>query len=267
MESVQLKRQAKAAMLPDYLPWIGRIDQRPGRQGRCSPPPWSGPLTPGLTAWHCAWPPMPCSTSCPCHQYHRSTAALLMDEFAGAYLGGQWTPIKPDASGMVPDDTHPAEHLTAVDGITQAWTPPTKPAPSSTRPRPTPCWARSRPPRTGTGRHPPGNPGRRPGAAGSGAQLDAQSGVKDMERIERKLRAGTTPGRRRRRHPLHRPRHHRCPAHASEPPPPSPQPRASANPTEHSPRAGRLAGPREGFGLRNALRPPPTTMAPTSPAP
>ena len=53
-------------------------------------------------------------------QYHRSTAALLMDEFAGAYLGGQWNPIKPDPSGMVPDETHPAEHLTAVDGITQS---------------------------------------------------------------------------------------------------------------------------------------------------
>jgi hypothetical protein len=88
-----------------------------------------------------------------------------------------------------------------------------------------------------------------------------------MERIERKLRAWHHPRPMARQHPLHRQLAHRCPCTTQASRPAKPQPRASAKPTEHSPRAGRLAGPREGFGLRNALRPPPTTRHHTSPAP
>lgn len=117
-----------------------------------------------------------------------------MDEFSTAYLGGQWNPIKPDASGMVPDDTHPAEHLTAVDGITQSLD-----APDQARAKLYKATAYAMLGKVQTAEEPQLDDipeetlDSVQALLAKALQLDSQSGVKkDMERIERKQRALVT---------------------------------------------------------------------------
>ncbi|GEQ73222.1 phage terminase endonuclease subunit [Comamonas testosteroni] len=197
MESVQLKRQAKAAMLPDYLPWIdGALTNGKGAKDLVLTTTMVWAIDAGAYGLALRMAAYVVQHSLPLpDQYHRSTAALLMDEFAGAYLGGQWNPIKPDASGMVPDDTHPAEHLTAVDGITQSLD-----APDQARAKLYKATAYAMLGKVQTAEEPALDDIPQETLGGVQAllaqalKLDAQSGVKkDMERIERKLRALAAP--------------------------------------------------------------------------
>jgi len=197
MESVQLKRQAKAAMLPDYLPWIeGALTNGKGAKDLVLTTTMVWAIDAGAYGLALRMAAYAVQHNLPLpDQYHRSTAALLMDEFAGAYLGGQWSPIKPDASGMVPDDTHPAEHLTAVDGITQSLD-----APDQARAKLYKATAYAMLGKVQTAEEPALDDIPQETLGGVQAllaqalKLDAQSGVKkDMERIERKLRALAAP--------------------------------------------------------------------------
>jgi len=197
MESVQLKRQAKAAMLPDYLPWIeGALTNGKGAKDLVFTTTMVWAIDAGAYGLALRMAAYAVQHNLPLpDQYHRSTAALLMDEFAGAYLGGQWNPIKPDASGMVPDDTHPAEHLTAVDGITQNLD-----APDQARAKLYKATAYAMLGKVQTAEEPALDDIPQEALGGVQAllaqalKLDAQSGVKkDMERIERKLRALAAP--------------------------------------------------------------------------
>ena len=197
MESVQLKRQAKAAMLPDYLPWIeGALTNGRGAKDLVLTTTMVWAIDAGAYGLALRMAAYAVQHNLPLpDQYHRSTAALLMDEFAGAYLGGQWSPIKPDASGMVPDDTHPAEHLTAVDGITQSLD-----APDQARAKLYKATAYAMLGKVQTAEEPALDDIPQETLGGVQAllaqalKLDAQSGVKkDMERIERKLRALAAP--------------------------------------------------------------------------
>ena len=197
MESVQLKRQAKAAMLPDYLPWIeGALTNGRGAKDLVLTTTMVWAIDAGAYGLALRMAAYAVRHNLPLpDQYHRSTAALLMDEFAGAYLGGQWNPIKPDASGMVPDDTHPAEHLTAVDGITQSLD-----APDQARAKLYKATAYAMLGKVQTAEEPALDDIPQETLGGVQAllaqalKLDAQSGVKkDMERIERKLRALAAP--------------------------------------------------------------------------
>ena len=197
MESVQLKRQAKAAMLPDYLPWIdGALTNGKGAKDLVLTTTMVWAIDAGAYGLALRMAAYAVQHNLPLpDQYHRSTAALLMDEFAGAYLGGQWSPVKPDASGMVPDDTHPAEHLTAVDGITQSLD-----APDQARAKLYKATAYAMLGKVQTAEEPELDGIAQETLGGVQAllaqalKLDAQSGVKkDMERIERKLRALAAP--------------------------------------------------------------------------
>lgn len=197
MESVQLKRKAKAAMLPDYLPWIeGALANGQGAKDFVFTTTMVWAIDAGAYGLALRMAAYAVQHNLPLpDQYHRSTAALLMDEFAGAYLGGQWNPIKPDPSGMVPDETHPAEHLTAVDGITQGMD-----APDQARAKLYKATAYAMLGKVQTGEDPQLDDIPQETLGGIQAllaqalQLDAQSGVKkDMERIERKLRALAAP--------------------------------------------------------------------------
>ncbi|MGD9756186.1 MAG: phage terminase small subunit [Comamonas sp.] len=197
MESVQLKRQAKAAMLPDYLPWIeGALTNGQGAKDLVLTTTMVWAIDAGAYSLALRMAAYAVQHKLPLpDQYHRSTAALLMDEFAGAYLSGQWNPIKPDAGGMVPDDTHPAEHLTAVDGITQSLD-----APDQARAKLYKATAYAMLGKVQTAEEPALDDIPQETLGGVQAllaqalKLDAQSGVKkDMERIERKLRALAVP--------------------------------------------------------------------------
>lgn len=197
MESVQLKRKAKAAMLPDYLPWIeGALANGQGAKDFVFTTTMVWAIDAGAYGLALRMAAYAVQHNLPLpDQYHRSTAALLMDEFAGAYLGGQWNPIKPDPSGMVPDETHPAEHLTAVDGITQSMD-----APDQARAKLYKATAYAMLGKVQTGEDlqlddiPQETLGGVQALLAQALQLDAQSGVKkDMERIERKLRALAAP--------------------------------------------------------------------------
>lgn len=117
MQSVHLKRQAKATMLADYLPWIDGVLEG-GKGGRdtvlTTIMVWAidaGAY--GLALRIAAYVlrhqlPLP-------DQYQRSTAAVLLDEFADAYLRGHWQAIHPDTTA---DDTPEVEHLSAVLALT-----------------------------------------------------------------------------------------------------------------------------------------------------
>lgn len=197
MESVQLKRQAKAAMLSDYLPWIeGALTNGQGAKDLVLTTTMVWAIDAGAYSLALRMAAYAVQHNLPLpDQYHRSTAALLMDEFAGTYLGGQWNPIKPDASGMVPDDTHPAEHLTAVDGITQSLD-----APDQARAKLYKATAYAMLGKVQTAEEPPLDdlPQETLGCVqallAQALKLDTQSGVKkDMERIERKLRTLAAP--------------------------------------------------------------------------
>ena len=126
LESVQLKRQTKATLLPDYLPWIeGALTKGQGAKDFVFTTVMVWAIDAGAYSLALRMAAYAVQHKLPLpDQYHRSTAALLMDEFADAYLRGQWSPLRPgaDDSGqavMLHDGTHPAEHLTAVDGLTQ----------------------------------------------------------------------------------------------------------------------------------------------------
>ncbi len=199
MESVQLKRKAKAAMLPDYLPWIeGALANGKGAKDFVFTTTMVWAIDAGAYGLALRMAAYAVQHNLPLpDQYHRSTAALLMDEFAGAYLGGQWNPIKPDPSGMVPDETHPAEHLTAVDGITQGMD-----APDQARAKLHKATAYAMLGKVQTSEDPQLDDipqetlGDVQALLAQALQLDAQSGVKkDMERIERKLRALAAPAK------------------------------------------------------------------------
>ena len=196
MESVQLKRQAKAAMLPDYLPWIeGALANGQGAKDFVFTTTMVWAIDAGAYSLALRMAAYAVQHKLPLpDQYHRSTAALLMDEFAGAYLSGQWSPVKPDASGMVPDDTHPAEHLTAVDGITQSLD-----APDQARAKLYKATAYAMLGKVQTAEEPQLDDipeetlDSVQALLAKALQLDSQSGVKkDMERIERKQRALAT---------------------------------------------------------------------------
>lgn len=197
LESVQLKRQTKATLLPDYLPWIeGALANGQGAKDFVFTTTMVWAIDAGaynLALRMAAYAvqhklPLP-------DQYHRSTAALLMDEFSTAYLSGQWNPIKHEPSGMAPDETHPAQHLTAVDGITQGMD-----APDQARAKLYKATAYALLGKVQTAEEPQLDNIPQETLGGVQAllaqalQLDAQSGVKkDMERIERKQRALAAP--------------------------------------------------------------------------
>jgi len=199
IESVQLKRQTKAAMLPAYLAWIeGALAKGQGAKDMVLTTVMVWAIDAGAygLALRIAEYALKHNLPLP-DQYHRSTAALLMDEFADAYLRGQWAPIRPaaagtDASGpFVPDATHPAEHLTAVDGLTQGLD-----APDQARAKLYKATAYAMLGKVQTAEEPqlddmpPETLGAVQALLAQALQLDAQSGVKkDMERIERKQRA------------------------------------------------------------------------------
>ena len=196
LESVQLKRQTKATLLPDYLPWIeGALTNGQGAKDFVFTTVMVWAIDAGAYSLALRMAAYAVQHKLPLpDQYHRSTAALLMDEFSTAYLGGQWNPIKPDASGMVPDDTHPAEHLTAVDGITQSLD-----APDQARAKLYKATAYAMLGKVQTAEEPQLDDipeetlDSVQALLAKALQLDSQSGVKkDMERIERKQRALAT---------------------------------------------------------------------------
>ena len=197
LESVQLKRQTKATLLPDYLPWIeGALTNGQGAKDFVFTTVMVWAIDAGAYGLALRMAAYAVQHKLPLpDQYHRSTAALLMDEFSTAYLSGQWNPIKPDANGMVPDDTHPAEHLTAVDGITQSLD-----APDQARAKLYKATAYAMLGKVQTAEEPllDDIPQETLGAVqallAQALHLDTQSGVKkDMERIERKQRALAAP--------------------------------------------------------------------------
>ena len=196
LESVQLKRQTKATLLPDYLPWIeGALTNGQGAKDFVFTTVMVWAIDAGAYSLALRMAAYAVQHKLPLpDQYHRSTAALLMDEFSTAYLGGQWNPIKPDASGMVPDDTHPAEHLTAVDGITQSLD-----APDQARAKLYKATAYAMLGKVQTAEEPQLDDipeetlDSVQALLAKALQLDSQSGVKkDMEHIERKQRALAT---------------------------------------------------------------------------
>lgn len=196
LESVQLKRQTKATLLPDYLPWIeGALTNGQGAKDFVFTTVMVWAIDAGAYSLALRMAAYAVQHKLPLpDQYHRSTAALLMDEFSTAYLSGQWNPIKHEPSGMVPDETHPAQHLTAVDSITQDMD-----APDQARAKLYKATAYAMLGKVQTAEEPALDdmPSETLGAVQAlltkALQLDSQSGVKkDMERIERKQRALAT---------------------------------------------------------------------------
>lgn len=196
LESVQLKRQTKATLLPDYLPWIeGALTNGQGAKDFVFTTIMVWAIDAGAYSLALRMAAYAVQHKLPLpDQYHRSTAALLMDEFSTAYLSGQWNPIKHEPGGMVPDETHPAQHLTAVDGITQGMD-----APDQARAKLYKATAYALLAKVQTAEElalddiPQETLGDVQALLTKALQLDSQSGVKkDMERIERKQRALAT---------------------------------------------------------------------------
>lgn len=202
IESIQLKCRTKAALLPEYLPWIeGALTNGQGAKDMVLTTVMVWAIDAGAygLALRMAAYAMQHKLPLP-DQYHRGTAALLMDEFADAYLRGQWTPVRPgtDDAGqtvMLHDGTHPAEHLTAVDGLTQGMD-----APDQARAKLYKATAYAMLGKVQTAEEaalvdmPAETLGAVHALLAQALQLDAQSGVKkDIERIERKQRALAAP--------------------------------------------------------------------------
>lgn len=202
IESIQLKRKTKAELLPEYLPWIeGALTNGQGAKDMVLTTVMVWAIDAGAygLALRMAAYVMQHRLPLP-DQYHRGTAALLMDEFADAYLRGQWAPLRPGSNDagqtvMLHDGTHPAEHLTAVDGITQGMD-----APDQARAKLHKATAYAMLGKVQTSEDPQLDDIPQETLGGVQAllaqalQLDAQSGVKkDMERIERKLRTLAAP--------------------------------------------------------------------------
>lgn len=202
IESIQLKRKTKADLLPEYLPWIeGALTNGQGAKDMVLTTVMVWAIDAGAygLALNIAAYAMQHKLPLP-DQYHRGTAALLMDEFADAYLRGQWTPLRPgtDDAGqtvMLHDGTHPAEHLTAVECLTHGMD-----APDQARAKLYKATAYAMLGKVQTAEEPALDdmPAETLGAVqallAQALQLDTQSGVKkDMERIERKQRALAAP--------------------------------------------------------------------------
>lgn len=202
IESIQLKCRTKAALLPEYLPWIeGALTNGQGAKDMVLTTVMVWAIDAGAygLALRMAAYAMQHKLPLP-DQYHRGTAALLMDEFSDAYLRGQWTPVRPgtDDAGqtvMLHDGTHPAEHLTAVDGLTQGMD-----APDQARAKLYKATAYAMLGKVQTAEEaalddiPAETLGAVHALLAQALQLDAQSGVKkDIERIERKQRALAVP--------------------------------------------------------------------------
>ena len=198
MQSVQLKREAKARMLPDYLPWIeGTLS--PGQGGRddvlTTAMVWAIDAGAYGLALRMASYVIQHSMPLP-DQYQRTTATLVMDEFSDAYLRGQWHPLRPlvDEDGhttLVADATHPAEHLSAAAAITEG-----KDAPDQARAKLCKATAYAMLGKVQTAEEAPLDELPADTLAGALAllmqalHLDPMSGVKkDIERITRKQRA------------------------------------------------------------------------------
>lgn len=197
MQSVQLKRDAKARMLPDYLPWIeGTLAADQGGKDVVLATVMVWAIDAGAYGLGLRMASYVLQHSLPLpDQYQRTAAALVMDEFSDAYLRGQWNPLKPvtDGSGntvLVPDDTHPAEHLTGAAGITEG-----KDAPDQARAKLYKATAYALLGKVQTAEE--AQLDKLPGDTIAGAHalleqalhLDAMSGVKkDIERITRKQR-------------------------------------------------------------------------------
>lgn len=197
MESVKLKREAKARLLPDYLPWIeGTLATGQGGKDVVLATVMVWAIDAGAYGLGLRMASYVLQHSLPLPDlYQRSAAALVMDEFSDAYLRGQWNPLKPvtDASGntvLVPDDTHPAEHLTGAAGITEG-----KDAPDQARAKLCKATAYALLGKVQTAEEAQLDQLPRDTIAGAHAlleqalHLDAMSGVKkDIERITRKQR-------------------------------------------------------------------------------
>ncbi len=198
IESIQLKRQTKARLLPDYLPWIeGAIAKGQGAQDVVLTTLMVWAIDAGAYGLALRISGYVLQHKLPLpDQYQRSTATLLLDEFSDAYLRGQWVAIKPvsDAQGnpvFVADDTHPVEHLTAVGGLTAEHD-----APDQARAKLLKATAYGLLGKVQTAETPDLDALPTDTLGGALAMLiqalalDALSGVKkDIERIERKLRA------------------------------------------------------------------------------
>lgn len=197
MQSVQLKRESKARLLPDYLPWIeGTLST--GQGGRddvlATVMVWAIDAGAYGLALRVAGYVIEHGLPLP-DQYHRTPAALVMDEFSDAYLRGQWNPLKPvtgpdGAAVLVADDTHPAEHLTGAAAITEG-----KDAPDQARAKLCKATAYALLGKVQTAEEAPLDQLPPDTLAGAHAllvqalHLDAMSGVKkDIERITRKQR-------------------------------------------------------------------------------
>lgn len=125
IESIQLKRETKARLLPVHLPWVeAALAKGQGAQDVVVTTVMVWAIDAGayeLAARIGAYVirhrlKMP-------DQYERSVAAVLLDEFAGAYLLGQWNALaaQSDELGghMLVADTTPAYvALLAVDALT-----------------------------------------------------------------------------------------------------------------------------------------------------
>lgn len=202
LQSVQLKRETKARLLPDYLPWIeGALTKGQGARDDVFTTTMVWAIDAGAYSLGLRMAAYVLEHKLPLpDQYQRGAAALLLDEYADAYLRGQWVPLRPGADeegrpALVTDDTHPAEHLTAVAGLTVGHD-----APDQARAKLLKATAYALLGKVQTAEEPKLD-GLAPEILGDvlallvqALQLDAQSGVKkDIERIERKQRALANP--------------------------------------------------------------------------
>lgn len=201
LESIQLKRQTKAQLLPAYLPWIESAVTK-GQGARddvlTTVMVWAIDAGAYSLALRIAAYVLHHKLPLP-DQYHRSTAAVLLDEFSDAYLQAQWSPLKPEDDGagsmhFVPDEGPAVSFLLQVDALTAGWD-----APDQARAKLYKATAYAVLGKVQTAETPELD--KLPADAMAAAlalltqalALDAMSGVKkDIERIERKQRAMAT---------------------------------------------------------------------------
>ncbi|WP_208458681.1 phage terminase small subunit [Comamonas antarctica] len=202
LQSVQLKRQTKAQLLPEYLPWIeGALSKGQGARDDVFTTTMVWAIDAGAYGLALRMAAYVLQHKLPLpDQYQRGAAAVLLDEYADAYLRGQWQPLRPGADekgqpALVADETHPAEHLTALAGLTNG-----QDAPDQARAKLLKATAYALLGKVQTAEDPKLD-GLPPEILGDvlallvqALHLDAQSGVKkDIERIERKQRALANP--------------------------------------------------------------------------
>lgn len=202
LQSVQFKRQAKVQLLPEYLPWIeGALSKGQGARDDVFTTTMVWAIDAGAYGLALRMAAYVLQHKLPLpDQYQRGATALLLDEYADTYLRGQWLALRPGIDGkglpaLVADDTHPAEHLTAVAGLTAG-----QDAPDQARAKLLKATAYALLGKVQTAEEPQldGWSLERLGDVLAllvqALHLDAQSGVKkDIERIERKQRALANP--------------------------------------------------------------------------